>query len=124
MHHNPTRALGDLTGIKKHFCRKHGDKKWKCERCSKKYGVQSDWKAHVKVCGSREYMCDCGTVFSRRDSFVTHRAFCDALAKESDLPIGTVPSLVGSSPQPCGKSFLFFSFFMSGYLDRFSFCRW
>ncbi|XP_057531744.1 zinc finger protein GAI-ASSOCIATED FACTOR 1-like [Amaranthus tricolor] len=101
LHHNPTRALGDLTGIKKHFCRKHGDKKWKCERCSKKYGVQSDWKAHVKVCGSREYMCDCGTVFSRRDSFVTHRAFCDALAKESDLPIGTVPSLVGSSPQPC-----------------------
>ncbi|XWS25735.1 hypothetical protein CRYUN_Cryun27aG0093000 [Craigia yunnanensis] len=83
VHHNPARALGDLTGIKKHFCRKHGEKKWKCERCSKKYAVQSDWKAHMKTCGTREYKCDCGTIFSRKDSFVTHRAFCDALAEES-----------------------------------------
>ncbi|XVE69921.1 hypothetical protein DITRI_Ditri10aG0030200 [Diplodiscus trichospermus] len=83
VHHNPARALGDLTGIKKHFCRKHGEKKWKCDRCSKKYAVQSDWKAHMKTCGTREYKCDCGTIFSRRDSFITHRAFCDALAEES-----------------------------------------
>lgn len=65
VHHNPARALGDLTGIKKHFCRKHGEKKWKCERCSKNYAVQSDWKAHMKICGSREYKCDCGSLFSR-----------------------------------------------------------
>ena len=65
VHHNPLRALGDLTGIKKHFCRKHGEKKWKCERCSKKYAVQSDWKAHMKTCGTREYKCDCGTMFAR-----------------------------------------------------------
>ncbi|KAJ6792064.1 zinc finger protein NUTCRACKER-like [Iris pallida] len=32
---------------------------------------------------TREYRCDCGTVFSRRDSFITHRAFCDALAEET-----------------------------------------
>ncbi|GER40038.1 zinc finger protein [Striga asiatica] len=83
VHHDPARALGDLTGIKKHFCRKHGEKKWKCEKCSKKYAVQSDWKAHSKICGTREYRCDCGTLFSRRDSFITHRAFCDALAVES-----------------------------------------
>ncbi|KAK9030464.1 hypothetical protein V6N11_031891 [Hibiscus sabdariffa] len=83
VHHDPSRALGDLTGIKKHFCRKHGEKKWKCDKCSKKYAVQSDWKAHAKICGTREYKCDCGTVFSRRDSFITHRAFCDALAEES-----------------------------------------
>ncbi|PKU85547.1 protein indeterminate-domain 12 [Dendrobium catenatum] len=83
IHHHPSRALGDLTGIKKHFCRKHGEKKWKCERCSKNYAVHSDWKAHVKTCGSREYRCDCGTIFSRKDSFITHRAFCDALAEES-----------------------------------------
>ncbi|THU71942.1 hypothetical protein C4D60_Mb04t06860 [Musa balbisiana] len=83
VHHDPSRALGDLTGIKKHFCRKHGEKKWKCDKCSKKYAVQSDWKAHSKICGTREYRCDCGTLFSRRDSFVTHRAFCDALAEES-----------------------------------------
>ncbi|CAN4093382.1 unnamed protein product [Withania somnifera] len=83
VHHHPSRALGDLTGIKKHFCRKHGEKKWKCDKCSKIYAVQSDWKAHSKTCGTREYRCDCGTVFSRKDSFVTHRAFCDALAQES-----------------------------------------
>jgi hypothetical protein len=84
VHHNPNRALGDLTGIKKHFCRKHGEKKWKCEKCSKKYAVQSDWKAHAKTCGTKEYKCDCGTIFSRRDSFITHRAFCDALAEENN----------------------------------------
>ncbi|KAJ3671164.1 hypothetical protein LUZ60_008590 [Juncus effusus] len=83
VHHDPSRALGDLTGIKKHFFRKHGEKKWKCEKCSKKYAVQSDWKAHSKVCGTREYKCDCGTIFSRRDSFITHRAFCDALTEEA-----------------------------------------
>ncbi|XP_023526465.1 protein indeterminate-domain 9-like [Cucurbita pepo subsp. pepo] len=83
VHHDPSRALGDLTGVKKHFSRKHGEKKWKCDKCSKKYAVQSDWKAHSKTCGTREYKCDCGTLFSRKDSFITHRAFCDALAEES-----------------------------------------
>ncbi|KAL2656091.1 hypothetical protein AAZV13_04G101850 [Glycine max] len=37
----------------------------------------------MKTCGTREYRCDCGTLFSRRDSFITHRAFCDVLAQES-----------------------------------------
>ncbi|PSR84595.1 Zinc finger protein like [Actinidia chinensis var. chinensis] len=83
VHHDPNRALGDLTGIKKHFCRKHGEKKWKCDKCAKRYAVQSDWKAHAKICGTREYRCDCGTIFSRKDSFVTHRAFCDALTEEN-----------------------------------------
>ncbi|OIT20415.1 protein indeterminate-domain 4, chloroplastic [Nicotiana attenuata] len=65
VHHEISRALGDLTGIKKHYFRKHGEKKFKCEKCSKKYAVQSDWKAHTKTCGTREYRCDCGTLFSR-----------------------------------------------------------
>ncbi|PSS19786.1 Protein indeterminate-domain like [Actinidia chinensis var. chinensis] len=113
VHHDPKRALGDLTGIKKHFCRKHGEKKWKCERCAKKYAVLSDWKAHLKTCGTREYRCDCGTLFSRRDSFITHRAFCDALAQESSraqtlavadsegtMTVQTVASSSSSPPQP------------------------
>ncbi|XP_074294284.1 protein indeterminate-domain 4, chloroplastic-like isoform X2 [Silene latifolia] len=83
VHHDAARALGDLTGIKKHYSRKHGEKKFKCDKCSKRYAVQSDWKAHSKTCGTREYRCDCGTLFSRRDSFITHRAFCDALAQET-----------------------------------------
>ncbi|KAG5244134.1 protein indeterminate-domain [Salix suchowensis] len=98
VHHDPSRALGDLTGIKKHFSRKHGEKKWKCEKCSKRYAVQSDWKAHSKICGTREYRCDCGTLFSRRDSFITHRAFCDTLAEESARAMTVNPML--SSQQP------------------------
>ncbi|KAM7524185.1 hypothetical protein LguiA_014087 [Lonicera macranthoides] len=110
VHHDPSRALGDLTGIKKHFCRKHGEKKWKCDKCSKKYAVQSDWKAHSKICGTREYKCDCGTLFSRRDSFITHRAFCDALAEETAKGPTVVaaptrdedpkPNIAASSPPP------------------------
>ncbi|XP_038994254.1 protein indeterminate-domain 5, chloroplastic-like [Hibiscus syriacus] len=65
VHHDPSRPLGDLTGIKKHYSRKHGEKKWKCDKCSKWYAVKSDWKAHWKICGTREYKCDCGTLFSR-----------------------------------------------------------
>nr|GMC54232.1 protein indeterminate-domain 2-like [Ipomoea batatas] len=101
VHHHPSRALGDLTGIKKHFCRKHGEKKFKCERCSKKYAVRSDWKAHSKTCGTKEYRCDCGTIFSRKDSFITHRAFCDALAQESMRyqPLEE-PSKVAAPPPP------------------------
>ncbi|KAI4313460.1 hypothetical protein L6164_026442 [Bauhinia variegata] len=96
VHHDPSRALGDLTGIKKHYSRKHGEKKWKCEKCSKKYAVQSDWKAHSKTCGTREYRCDCGTLFSRRDSFITHRAFCDALAQESARQPPNLSTAIGS----------------------------
>ncbi|KAG6407639.1 hypothetical protein SASPL_130635 [Salvia splendens] len=94
VHHDPSRALGDFTGIKKHYLRKHGEKRYKCEKCSKKYAVNSDWKAHSKTCGTREYRCDCGTLFSRRDSFITHRAFCDALAQESARNLN--PPSIGS----------------------------
>ncbi|KAJ6434457.1 hypothetical protein OIU84_018049 [Salix udensis] len=72
VHHNPARAL-----------------------------VQSDWKAHAKTCGTKEYKCDCGTVFSRRDSFITHRAFCDALTEENTkanqglMPNNMEPNLQG-----------------------------
>ncbi|KAF3664293.1 Protein indeterminate-domain 1 [Capsicum annuum] len=99
VHHHPSRALGDLTGIKKHFCRKHGEKKWKCDKCSKKYAVQSDLKAHSKICGTREYKCDCGTLFSRRDSFITHRAFCDALAQESAKTLPEKPPNANEEPK-------------------------
>uniref|UniRef100_J3MME6 C2H2-type domain-containing protein n=1 Tax=Oryza brachyantha TaxID=4533 RepID=J3MME6_ORYBR len=97
VHHAPTRALGDLTGIKKHFCRKHGEKRWACQRCGKRYAVQADLKAHSKTCGTREYRCDCGTLFTRRDSFVTHRAFCGALVEETGRVLA-VPA--PPSPRP------------------------
>ncbi|KAK1387188.1 Zinc finger protein MAGPIE [Heracleum sosnowskyi] len=69
VHHDPSRALGDLTGIKKHFLRKHGEKKFCCNKCNKMYAVVfSDWKARDKICGTKEYICECGTTFSRRDN--------------------------------------------------------
>nr|QEG03118.1 indeterminate-domain 14-like protein isoform X2 [Cymbidium ensifolium] len=66
LHHDPCHALGDLVGIKKHFRRKHStNKQWACDRCSKAYAVHSDYKAHLKTCGTRGHSCDCGRVFSR-----------------------------------------------------------
>ncbi|KAL8480206.1 hypothetical protein ACS0TY_026942 [Phlomoides rotata] len=44
VHHHRSRALDELPRIKKHFCRKHGEKRYKCDRCSKMYAVESDVK--------------------------------------------------------------------------------
>ncbi|RWW02214.1 hypothetical protein GW17_00034704 [Ensete ventricosum] len=61
LHHDPRHALGDLVGIKKHFRRKHSShRQWACAKCSKAYAVQSDYKAHLKTCGTRGHSCDCG----------------------------------------------------------------
>ncbi|XP_074363218.1 zinc finger protein GAI-ASSOCIATED FACTOR 1-like [Apium graveolens] len=78
VHHHPSRALGDITGIKKHFSRKHCEKKFSCHKCNKKYAVDSDLKAHNKICGTKKYKCECGTTFPRHESFTYHRSMCDA----------------------------------------------
>ncbi|KAJ6812729.1 putative protein indeterminate-domain 16 [Iris pallida] len=79
LHHDPRHALGDLVGIKKHYRRKHsGHKQWVCAKCSKGYAVQSDYKAHLKTCGTRGHSCDCGRVFSRVESFIEHQDACTA----------------------------------------------
>ncbi|KAG8050035.1 hypothetical protein GUJ93_ZPchr0009g1700 [Zizania palustris] len=79
LHHDPSHALGDLVGIKKHFRRKHsGHRQWACARCSKAYAVHSDYKAHLKTCGTRGHSCDCGRVFSRVESFIEHQDSCNA----------------------------------------------
>lgn len=78
LHHDPGHALGDLVGIKKHFRRKHSNhKQWICDKCSKAYAVQSDFKAHLKTCGTRGHSCDCGRVFSRVESFIEHQDTCN-----------------------------------------------
>ncbi|CAN0866364.1 Zinc finger protein SHOOT GRAVITROPISM 5 [Linum grandiflorum] len=77
LHHDPCHALGDLVGIKKHFRRKHSNQKqWVCDKCGKGYAVQSDYKAHLKTCGTRGHSCDCGRVFSRVESFIEHQDSC------------------------------------------------
>ncbi|GKV32106.1 hypothetical protein SLEP1_g40735 [Rubroshorea leprosula] len=78
VHHDPSRAFEEFTAIKEHFCRKHAEEKWKCEKCSKRYAVQSEWKVHSKTCGTtKKHRCDCGTVFSGADRFVSHKVFCE-----------------------------------------------
>ncbi|VAH28507.1 unnamed protein product [Triticum turgidum subsp. durum] len=62
-----------------------------------RFVCEADLKAHAKTCGTREYRCDCGTLFTRRDSFVTHRAFCGALVEETGRVLA-VPA--PPSPRP------------------------
>ncbi|CAN1354658.1 Zinc finger protein SHOOT GRAVITROPISM 5 [Linum perenne] len=86
LHHDPCHALGDLVGIKKHFRRKHSNQKqWVCDKCNKGYAVQSDYKAHLKTCGTRGHSCDCGRVFSRVESFIEHQDAC-TMGRQSHSP--------------------------------------
>ncbi|KAI4313615.1 hypothetical protein L6164_026578 [Bauhinia variegata] len=88
LHHDPCHALGDLVGIKKHFRRKHSNQKqWVCDKCSKGYAVQSDYKAHLKTCGTRGHSCDCGRVFSRVESFIEHQDECTVRQFRPELPV-------------------------------------
>uniref|UniRef100_A0A7N0U3U0 C2H2-type domain-containing protein n=1 Tax=Kalanchoe fedtschenkoi TaxID=63787 RepID=A0A7N0U3U0_KALFE len=88
LHHNPSHALGDLVGIKKHFKRKHSNlKEWVCGKCSKAYAVQSDYKAHLKTCGTRGHSCDCGRIFSKVESFIEHQDTCQVSCLMSDKHI-------------------------------------
>ncbi|PQM39268.1 protein SHOOT GRAVITROPISM 5-like [Prunus yedoensis var. nudiflora] len=104
LHHDPCHALGDLVGIKKHFRRKHSNhKQWVCDKCSKGYAVQSDYKAHLKTCGTRGHSCDCGRVFSRVESFIEHQDACnmDRVRSESQaLQPAACLSRTASSPSP------------------------
>ncbi|EEF28090.1 zinc finger protein SHOOT GRAVITROPISM 5 [Ricinus communis] len=107
LHHDPCHALGDLVGIKKHFRRKHSNhKQWVCEKCSKAYAVQSDYKAHLKTCGTRGHSCDCGRVFSRVESFIEHQDACNMgrlrpdRQSQSTLQPAACLSRTASSPSP------------------------
>ncbi|WVZ65148.1 hypothetical protein U9M48_014559 [Paspalum notatum var. saurae] len=101
LHHDPSHALGDLVGIKKHFRRKHsGHRQWACARCSKAYAVHSDYKAHLKTCGTRGHSCDCGRVFSRVESFIEHQDTCNAgRARAADPGVAAAAASAGSQQQ-------------------------
>nr|GMD84823.1 protein indeterminate-domain 2-like [Ipomoea batatas] len=96
-YHHPSKALGDLSGIRKHFCRKHGKRTFKCDKCNKMYAVQCDLKAHIKICGTRHYPCHCGAVFARKDSFIAHKTVCYALKVTAPLASPSTPSKEPSS---------------------------
>uniref|UniRef100_A0A453KYM3 C2H2-type domain-containing protein n=1 Tax=Aegilops tauschii subsp. strangulata TaxID=200361 RepID=A0A453KYM3_AEGTS len=99
LHHDPSHALGDLVGIKKHFRRKHsGHRQWACSRCSKAYAVHSDYKAHLKTCGTRGHSCDCGRVFSRVESFIEHQDTCTAGCPQAGPGVAAPACGVAAAP--------------------------
>ncbi|XP_044949291.1 protein indeterminate-domain 14-like [Hordeum vulgare subsp. vulgare] len=99
LHHDPSHALGDLVGIKKHFRRKHsGHRQWACSRCSKAYAVHSDYKAHLKTCGTRGHSCDCGRVFSRVESFIEHQDTCTAGCPQAGAAVPAPVCGVAAAP--------------------------
>uniref|UniRef100_A0A7N0TFT0 C2H2-type domain-containing protein n=1 Tax=Kalanchoe fedtschenkoi TaxID=63787 RepID=A0A7N0TFT0_KALFE len=110
LHHDASHALGDLVGIKKHFRRKHSNyKQWVCDKCCKGYAVQSDYKAHLKTCGTRGHSCDCGRVFSRVESFIEHQDACTIKRvdppQHQRLPTAFQPACSSStSPSGCGET--------------------
>ncbi|RLM85869.1 protein indeterminate-domain 5, chloroplastic-like [Panicum miliaceum] len=94
VHHNPSRALGDLTGIKKHYCRKHGEKTLKCGKCDKLYAVEADWKAHSKstaaTAASSSPDFDIFTCACRKDTFAAHRSFCNMAPRRESAEVTPV----------------------------------
>ncbi|XP_044476674.1 zinc finger protein SHOOT GRAVITROPISM 5-like [Mangifera indica] len=107
LHHDPCHALGDLVGIKKHFRRKHSNfKQWVCEKCCKGYAVQSDYKAHLKTCGTRGHSCDCGRVFSRVESFIEHQDACSSMGRLRPPEPQALACLsrTASSPSPSSET--------------------
>ncbi|XP_062210492.1 protein indeterminate-domain 16-like [Phragmites australis] len=102
LHHDPAHALGDLVGIKKHFRRKHGGRRqWVCARCAKGYAVQSDYKAHLKTCGTRGHSCDCGRVFSRVESFIEHQDACNSVRMRGEVvPVPSTLPVIRPAPAP------------------------
>ncbi|KAL7152718.1 hypothetical protein ABFS83_04G116800 [Erythranthe nasuta] len=103
LHHDRRHALGDLVGIKKHYRRKHSNQRqWVCERCAKGYAVQSDYKAHLKTCGTRGHSCDCGRVFSRVESFIEHQDACSMgqLRSENHRTPPPPPPCLSTTPSP------------------------
>lgn len=66
IHHNPARALSNITSVKRHYSRKHKEKSLRCNKCLHKYAWKSDLDAHKKKCSTRNYECGhCGLKCSR-----------------------------------------------------------
>ncbi|GAY51798.1 hypothetical protein CUMW_136980 [Citrus unshiu] len=103
LHHDPCHALGDLVGIKKHFRRKHSNhKQWVCDKCNKGYAVQSDYKAHLKTCGTRGHSCDCG-----RPACSSRTA--SSTSPSSDANFSIPPALPGLPLQKPGEPVFLYS---------------
>ena len=49
----------------------HGEKKFTCKKCNKKFGRNDACLRHEKTCGMI-FPCSCGVKFNSRTSMLTH----------------------------------------------------
>ncbi|KAL8122053.1 hypothetical protein AgCh_018693 [Apium graveolens] len=85
IHHNPARALNNITAVKRHYNRKHNQKSLICNKCSNKYAWKPDLNAHRKKCGTKNYECGrCGLKYLRIDHFEIHKAKCQLQSSMSN----------------------------------------
>ncbi|KAG6436001.1 hypothetical protein SASPL_100882 [Salvia splendens] len=73
--HKKFQPLKTILCVKNHYKRTHCDKNYTCSRChTKKFSVIADLKTHEKHCGRDQWLCSCGTTFSRKDKLFGHIA--------------------------------------------------
>ncbi|CAH8311698.1 unnamed protein product [Eruca vesicaria subsp. sativa] len=71
--HKKFQTLKTILYVKNHYKRTHCDKSFTCSRChAKKFSVVADLKIHEKHCGKKNWLCSCGTTFSRKDKLFGH----------------------------------------------------
>uniref|UniRef100_A0A0R0HTD1 C2H2-type domain-containing protein n=2 Tax=Glycine subgen. Soja TaxID=1462606 RepID=A0A0R0HTD1_SOYBN len=96
VHHNPARALGDSTGIKKitadNMVKRNGSVTNALEDMLSNLTGRPTRK-HVAL-GNTNVIGE--PYFPRRDSFITHRAFCDTLTEENNRQI-ELPDLIATT---------------------------
>ncbi|XP_042897492.1 ATM interactor isoform X2 [Parasteatoda tepidariorum] len=84
--------------LNQHIAKVHAEKKFICEKCGKGFGL--DWwrKHHEKTCGM-EWLCDCGSKYTSRESLLTH-----ARRSGHNLPDHIVPINKSKQTKPFNES--------------------
>ncbi|RZC52674.1 hypothetical protein C5167_021105 [Papaver somniferum] len=73
--HKKFLPLKTILCVKNHYKRTHCEKSYICSRCNnKRFSVSADLKTHEKHCGRDNWLCSCGSTFSRKDKLFGHVA--------------------------------------------------
>ncbi|XP_046842373.1 uncharacterized protein LOC124436488 isoform X2 [Xenia sp. Carnegie-2017] len=77
---NSGKYFNRLAHVKQHYMIVHGEKKFSCKKCDKKFGRNDVCVRHEKTCGMI-FTCSCGLQFNCRTSLLTH-----ARRNDHDVP--------------------------------------